>query len=62
MDMQELEKELFGIEKLAKGKLVVEVAGETTTGLPIFLSKFGEADAGKIRALIVGQSQQKLHK
>jgi len=53
--MEELEKELFNIEARAKGRMEVEIAGYTTTGLPLYLVKFGEAEPEKIRVLIEGQ-------
>ena len=55
MSNEELEKTLFQIESRAKGRMTVEVPGYSTTGLPIFLVQFGEADPDKIRVLIEGQ-------
>jgi hypothetical protein len=55
MSNEELEKTLYEIEGRAKGRMTVEIGGYSTTGLPIFLVKFGEADPSKIRVLIEGQ-------
>ena len=53
--MEELQKELFNTYARSKGRMEVEVAGETTLGFPIYLVKFGEADPAKIRVLIEAQ-------
>jgi len=54
--MEELQKELFNIYARSKGRMEVEIAGETTHGYPIYLVKFGEADdEDKIKVLIEGQ-------
>jgi hypothetical protein len=54
--MEELQKELFNIYARSKGRMAVEVAGETTWGYPIYLAKFGKADdEDKIKVLIEGQ-------
>jgi hypothetical protein len=54
--MEELEKKLFDIYARSKGRMAVEVAGETTLGYPIYLVKFGaEDDVDKIKVLIEGQ-------
>jgi hypothetical protein len=54
--MEELQKELFNIYARSKGRMAVEIAGETTWGYPIYLAKFGKADdEGKIKVLIEGQ-------
>jgi len=53
--MEELEQNLFNIYARSKGRMEVEVAGETTLGFPIYLVKFGEPDPEKIRVLIEGQ-------
>ena len=55
MSNEELEKTLYQIEARAKGRMTVEVGSYSTTGLPIFLVKFGEADEGKLGVLIEGQ-------
>jgi len=55
MSNEELEKTLYQIEGRAKGRMTVEVSGYSTTGLPIFLVKFGEADPSKMRVLVEGQ-------
>jgi len=55
MSNEELEKTLYQIESRAKGRMTVEVSGNSTTGLPIFLVKFGEAAPEKLRVLIEGQ-------
>ncbi|UCF94699.1 MAG: hypothetical protein JSW39_11250 [Desulfobacterales bacterium] len=53
--MEELQKKLFDIYARSKGRMQVEIAGETTSGLPLYLVKFGEPDPDKIRVLIEGQ-------
>jgi hypothetical protein len=54
--MEELEKKLFNIYARSKGRMSVEIAGETTFGYPIYLAKFGKADdEDKIKVLIEGQ-------
>jgi hypothetical protein len=54
--MEELQKKLFNIYARSKGRMEVEVAGETTLGFPIHLVKFGEADdQEKIKVLIEAQ-------
>jgi len=55
MSNEELEKTLYQIEARAKGRMTVEVGSYSTTGLPIFLVKFGEADELKLGVLIEGQ-------
>jgi hypothetical protein len=54
--MEELQKELFNIYARSKGRMEVEIAGETTWGYPIYLAKFGKADdEDRIKVLIEGQ-------
>lgn len=53
--MEELQKKLFDIYARSKGRMQVEIAGETTNGFPLYLVKFGEPDPDKIRVLIEGQ-------
>lgn len=54
--MEELQKKLFNIYARSKGRMEVEIAGETTLGFPIYLAKFGKADdEDKIKVLIEGQ-------
>jgi hypothetical protein len=53
--MKELQKKLFSIYARSKGRMDVEVAGETTLGFPLYLVKFGEPDPDKIKVLIEGQ-------
>jgi len=53
--MDELQKKLFNIYARSKGRMQVEIAGETTLGFPIYLVKFGDADPGKIKVLIQAQ-------
>jgi len=53
--MEELQKKLFDIYARSKGRMQVEIAGETTLGYPLYLVKFGEADPEKIKVLIEGQ-------
>ena len=53
--MEELQKKLFNIYARSKGRMEVEIAGETTLGFPIYLAKFGKADDDKIKVLIEGQ-------
>jgi hypothetical protein len=56
ISMEELQKKLFNIYARSKGRMAVEVAGETTLGYPIYLVKFGkEDDEDKIKVLIEGQ-------
>jgi hypothetical protein len=53
--MEELQKKLFNIYARSKGRMEVEVAGETTLGFPLYLVKFGKTDGDKIKVLIEGQ-------
>jgi hypothetical protein len=53
--MEEMEKKLFDIYARSKGRMQVEIAGETTLGYPLYLVKFGKADDDKIKVLIEGQ-------
>lgn len=54
--MEELQKKLFNIYARSKGRMGVEIVGETTLGYPIYLVKFGKADdEDKIKVLIEGQ-------
>jgi hypothetical protein len=53
--MEELQKKLFDIYARSKGRMQVEIAGETTLGYPLYLVKFGEPDPEKINVLIEGQ-------
>ena len=53
--MEELQKKLFSIYTRSKGRMEVEIAGETTLGFPLYLVKFGEPDPEKIKVLIEGQ-------
>lgn len=54
--MEELQMKLFNIYARSKGRMAVEIAGETTFGYPIYLAKFGNADdEDKIKVLIEGQ-------
>jgi len=54
--MEELQNKLFNIYARSKGRMAVEIAGETTYGYPIYLAKFGQADdEDKIKVLIEGQ-------
>ena len=53
--MEELQKKLFDIYARSKGRMQVEIAGETTLGFPLYLVKFGEPDPEKIKVLIEGQ-------
>jgi hypothetical protein len=42
--MEELQKKLFNIYARSKGRMEVEIAGETTLGYSIDLSSFRKAD------------------
>jgi hypothetical protein len=53
--MAELQKKLFNIYARSKGRMQVDIAGETTLGFPLYLVKFGKADDDKIKVLIEGQ-------
>ena len=55
MSNEELYKNLFQIEAHSKGRMVVELAGYSGDGWPIYVTKFGEADSGKTRILIESQ-------
>ena len=55
MSNEELYKKLFQIEARSKGRMVVELAGYSGDGWPIYVAKFGEADPGKTRILIESQ-------
>lgn len=55
MSNEELAKSLYDIEARSKGRLKVEVAGYSNDGWPIFVAKFGTADANKTRVLIETQ-------
>lgn len=55
MTNEELYKNLFQIEARSKGRMVVEQAGTSAGGWPIYVAKFGEADADKTRVLIETQ-------
>jgi hypothetical protein len=55
MSNEELEKNLFQIAARSKGRMVVEQAGTSAGGWPIWVAKFGEADPSKTRVLIETQ-------
>jgi hypothetical protein len=55
MSNEELYKNLFQIEAHSKGRMVVELAGYSGDGWPIYVTKFGQADSGKTRILIESQ-------
>ena len=54
MSNEELEKKLAQIEARSKGKMSLDLA-YSTTGLPIYIVKFGDAEPDQIRVLIQGQ-------
>lgn len=55
LTFDDMEAQLLKLEKQSKGRLEVEVAGETTHGVPIYLAKFGEANENKPRILVQSQ-------
>jgi hypothetical protein len=55
MSNEELYNNLFQIEARSKGRMVVEQAGVSAGGWPIYVVKFGEADPAKTRVLIETQ-------
>ncbi len=55
MSNEELYKSLGQIEARSKGRMMLELAGYSGDGWPIYVAKFGDADAGKTRILIESQ-------
>lgn len=55
MSNEELYTSLAQIEARSKGRMVLEIAGYSGDGWPIYVAKFGEPDPGKTKVLIESQ-------